>query len=79
MALLMEVFPGRTPSEIAAEMRRQPVGYLDDVLEARAYVKAYRYYRGVKDKSELPTDRPMLNTVREMVFQIAGEALAKRG
>ena len=78
MAALLEAFPGRLPSEIDAEMRRQPVGYLEEVLEARGYMKAKRFYDGVKKQEDMPTDWPMLDTVREISFQIAGEELEKR-
>lgn len=37
---LLDVFPGRFISEIKAEMNRLPVGFLAEVLEARAYRKA---------------------------------------
>jgi predicted lipid carrier protein YhbT len=40
MATLVDAFPGRFPSEILSELRRLPVGLLEEVLEAKAYRQA---------------------------------------
>jgi hypothetical protein len=42
---LCEAFPGRFPTEVLAERDRLPEGFLEDLLEARAYERAFWIYR----------------------------------
>ncbi len=60
------------PSEIEAEWQRLPVGFLEDIVESRAYERAYSFYKAnpdTKDRSAL-VQEAKLNTflrVREGV------------
>ena len=75
---MCESFPGRLPTEIWQETQRLPIGFLDDVVEARAYMSAYRIYKNAKSKADLPTDAPMVDLVRDVTFAIAADELKKR-
>jgi hypothetical protein len=44
LARLCEEFPGRLPSEIWAEWRRLPEGFLFDLIEMRHFAKALQMY-----------------------------------
>ncbi len=56
MADLCAAFPGRLPSEIDAEVARLPAGFLDEVLEARAYRQA----KSMTDEADTPEARKRL-------------------
>lgn len=49
--LLFEVFPGRFRSEIEAELDRLPIGWLNEVLEARAYRQAKQMREAAEQSS----------------------------
>jgi hypothetical protein len=53
---LMDVFPGRLFSEIRAEINRLPIGFLEEVLEARAYRQA----KQMTDAADTPDARKRL-------------------
>jgi hypothetical protein len=53
--LLFDVFPGRFRSEIEAELDRMPVGWLSEVLEARAYRQA-KSMREAAEQSSNPSE-----------------------
>lgn len=60
------------PSQIEAELQRVPVGFLEAVIEARAYENAYRFYKAnpdTKDRSEL------VQLAKRLTFEIAKEAI----
>lgn len=43
------------PSAIEAEWQRTPIGFLEEIVEARAYEAGYRFYKAnpsTKDRSE---------------------------
>jgi hypothetical protein len=71
MAGLIEAFPGRLPSEIEAEIERQPVGFLEEVLEARAYRQA----KDMTEAADTPDARKRLprTPLFELVPVIEGE------
>lgn len=69
---MCDVFKGRLPSEIVAELERVPVGFLEEVVEAMAYESAYRFYKAqpdTKDRSEL------VQLAKVHTFELAKEAI----
>lgn len=71
MARMCEAFHC-LPSQIEAELARVPVGFLEEVVEARAYESAYRFYKGnpdTKDKSEL------VQLAKRLTFESARAAI----
>lgn len=80
MACLLEAFPGRFPSEIVAELRRQPAGWIDEVLEA----KAYRQAKSLVDAADTEDARkrlpstPLFEVVKEITQDLAIQEIARR-
>lgn len=77
LASRCEAFPGRFLSEILAEEERLPVGLVDEVLEAKAYMHA----KGMTDAADTPAARKQLPTtplfalVKEIEFDLAEEEM----
>lgn len=79
MAMLMEAFPGRLPSELDAEDARLAVGALDEVLEARAYLQAKRVVDRAASRADLPKDSELIDLVLAIEGEVAqAEIDAKR-
>jgi len=82
MAHRCNAFPGRFPSEIAQEERRLPVGMLDEILEARAFMEAKGIYDRLSDYDEKTRMKlmrdPLMQLVREIDLAIAAEEIKKR-
>ncbi len=79
MADLVEAFPGRFPSEILGELRRLPAGFLEEVIEARAYrsIKSVVEAADSKEARErLPTSR-LYRLVEEIETDLILEWKAK--
>ncbi len=80
MASLLEAFPGRFPSEITREVLSQPMGWVDEVLEA----KAYRHAKAMVDAADTEDARralprtPLFQMVREIDMDLADEAMTKK-
>jgi len=71
----MEAFPGRLPREILAEVLYWPVGYLEELLEVKAYVHAYHLTNAAdtaEARKRLPTT-PLFRLVTEIDFDLAEE------
>lgn len=67
---MCEEFPGITPSQLMREWARLPVGFLERVLEARAYAAT----KGVCDAATDPTQwpsTPMTDLVKQITFDVA--------
>ena len=77
LADLMDHFPGRLPSELIAEIERMPVGFVQEVVEARAYRQA-KHITDAVDTPEaaqrLPTT-PLFQKVREIEEALVLEAM----
>lgn len=71
-------YPTRFPSEVWAEIQRLPVGFLEDVVEAEAYMQAKRVVDAAKTKADLPTDSPMVDLVQEITHDQALAEKARR-
>lgn len=65
------------PSEAERELARQPVGWLEEVMEARAYAECHHLWHTARKKSDVP-DSPLMQTVKEIDFELAAEARAAR-
>lgn len=59
---------GRLPTEIMAERDRLPAGLLEEILEARAYGRAYAVYQQHPDAGGLVDD------VKAIEFALVEEA-----
>ena len=59
LADLLDAFPGRLVSEIEAEIDRQPVGWVEEVLEARAYRNA----KWRREEAEKPGNEHLLKAL----------------
>jgi hypothetical protein len=73
MANLLEHFPGRFISEIEAELDRLPVGWLDEVLEAKGYQQAKQMTEDAdtaEARKRLPTT-PLFRLVSEIDHELA--------
>ena len=80
MADLCEHFPGRLPSEIQVEMDRQPIGYLEEMLEAKCYKQAYQMTEAAdtaEARARLPKT-PFFALVSDIDFALAEEERQKR-
>lgn len=80
MANYCEHFPGRLPTEIQQEIDRLPVGFLDEVLEAKYYRQAYHMTQEA-DTAEaiqrLPKT-PLFAMVKAITLALAGEEIEER-
>lgn len=77
MASRLEAFPGRLLSEILAEERRLPVGLLDRVLEAKAYMHAKAIVDAAdtaEARKRLPTT-PLFGLVDAIEFELRQEEI----
>jgi hypothetical protein len=67
------------PSEALRELRRLPVGLLEDVMEARAFAAVWAQIDRAKDKDDIPQS-PMRRVVeRVMEAAVLKDIEAKRG
>jgi hypothetical protein len=60
------------PSEAEREARIQPVGWLEEILEARHYAECYHLWTTAKRKADVP-DSPMMQVVKEIEFALVAE------
>ena len=70
---------GCLPSAAEAELNRQPVGWLEEIIEARRYAETKRAFDGAKDKRDVPLTLPLYAVVKAITFDLAEEELEKRG
>lgn len=72
---LSEEFGGALPSVILAERRRLPEGFLERLIEYRAYANT----KAAKARRDNPKDKgEMWQLVEEIEFELAGEELTAR-
>jgi hypothetical protein len=77
---LCEAFPGRLPTEILAEMRRLPVGTIEDLLEAGAYRQAKR----MTDDASTPAQQkalpqtPLFDLVKTITVALVREEMDRK-
>lgn len=73
---LSEEFGGRLPSEILAEHARVPVGFLEEILEARLYAATKAVYDAEQQsKSKTPIRSETWQLVQLIEFEIAEDEL----
>ena len=68
---------GCLPSEAERELRRQPVGWLEEIVEARHYAKAKAIYDKADDKSVVTKGDPLMRLVEENEYEHAGILLRR--
>jgi hypothetical protein len=69
---LSEEFGGRLPSEIVRELERVPVGFLEQIVEYRAY--AYAKAQNDADESGKGwTSTPMRTLAQEIEMELAAQ------
>jgi hypothetical protein len=73
---LCDEFPGRLPSELLAEWQRLPAGFLDEVMEARAFVRTKTLLEAAPEPDKVP-ETPMLQIVKDVIEAVADEDLAR--
>jgi len=66
------------PSEAEAEMRRQPVGWVEEVIEARHYAHAKARYDAAEDKSVATKGDALMRLVEENEYEHAGDIIRRR-
>lgn len=72
---LCEAFPGALPTELYREWQRLPPGFLEELLEVRAFASAVQAYQANGGKLEnLPPSR-LLTMVQEIEFEEAERAM----
>ena len=73
---MCEEFGDILPSEALRELDRVPVGFVEDVMEARAYARAKAVYESATTATAvaaLPSS-PLITLVREIEFALVQEA-----
>lgn len=63
------------PSEAWREWQLTPVGWIERVMEARAYAATKRLRDAAKDEKHMPTG-PMSDRVKQIQFAIVREEIA---
>jgi hypothetical protein len=66
------------PSAAEQEMRRQPVGWIEEVIEARHYAKAKAIYDHAPDKTDVVKHDPLLQLVEENEYAHAKDLIVRR-
>ena len=69
---------GCLPSEAERELRRQPVGWLEEIIEARHYAKAKSVYDKAENKSAVTKDDPLMRLVEENEYAHAKAHILRR-
>jgi len=73
---ICQEFPCYGPEEAERAWRRAPVGWLEEIIEARHYAEAKALYERTARPEDLPKDDPMITLVEEIRYQREGERLA---
>lgn len=71
---MKQEFPGRFPTEIVAEMRRLPVGFLNEVIEAGAYGDTKLRL----DANQKDYTHPLVELVQEIESELALKEIEAR-
>lgn len=66
------------PSEAERELRRQPVGWIEEVIEARHYAKAKEVYDRAPNKADVVKNDPLLRLVEENEYDHAKALIVRR-
>lgn len=66
------------PSEAERELRRQPVGWIEEVVEARHYAKAKDVYDRAADKSAVVKGDALMRLVEENEYDHAKALIVRR-
>jgi hypothetical protein len=69
---------GCLPSEAERELRRQPVGWLEEIIEAKHYARAKAVYDRTSNKADVTLGDPMMHLVEENEYEHAGMIIARR-
>lgn len=69
---LCEEFPALTPEAALDQWDRAPVGFFQELLETRAYVRAKQMVDTAKKKSDLP-QTPLIALIQEIEFDLVAE------
>lgn len=80
VAVLCEAFPAYTPLRALEEMERAPAGWIESVMEAASYRRAYHLRKGAEESEQaadaikrLPRTR-LMGLVAEIDWTLAREA-----
>ena len=65
------------PSAAFREWLRAPAGFLEEVIEIRAYAEAKRIYDAAENKQQIPKG-PIFDMVKRIDLELAKEALDAR-
>lgn len=65
------------PSQALAEWRSAPVGFLEEIIEARQYAKAKRIADSAERKADIPTGG-MFDLVKSIEFELAQREIDER-
>lgn len=60
------------PSQALEELARMPAGWLDEIIEARAFADTWSLWDQATDKAHVP-DTPMMALVKEIEFACVAE------
>jgi hypothetical protein len=74
MGRLSQEFGGALPTAIAAEQHRLPVGFLEQVIEYRAYAAAYQTFR-----SHPTAEGELVNLARQIEAALVQEEIDQDG
>jgi hypothetical protein len=68
------------PSDAEAELRRQPVGWVEEVVEARHYARAKAKYDAAEsaDRAALVKGDDLMRMVEENEYEHAGDLIKRR-
>jgi len=69
---------GCLPSEAERELMKQPVGWVEEVIEFRHYAKAKLIYDRADDKSAVTKGDSLMQLVEENEYAHAGEVIRRR-
>jgi len=74
---LCEEFPALKPSDVLAERARLPEGFLEEIIESRAYARALATNQGDPDANGWRSS-PIRTLAREIEHELAEEEIAAR-
>lgn len=73
MGRLSEEFGGALPTVISAEQQQLPPGFLEEIIEDRAYAHTYAVWRRASETR--PTDSDLMRLVKLIDMEIVAEDL----
>lgn len=60
------------------ELRRQPIGWVEEIIEARHYAKAKARYDAAEDKAAIVKGDDLMRLVEENEYEHAGDLIKRR-